>query len=57
MLWVAFVGGAFAQADRRDYTDVLLKLTELTDNKQYNEAIDGYRRLEAQPGTPAWLKA
>jgi hypothetical protein len=29
----------------------------MTSDKQYNEAIGGYRRLQAQPGTPAWLKA
>ena len=34
-----------------------MRLTELTGNKQYREAIDGYKRLEAQPGTPGWLKA
>jgi hypothetical protein len=46
-----------AQGDRQDSTSQLLKLTTLTENKQHREAIDGYRTLEAQPGTPAWLKA
>ena len=48
---------ATAQTGREDYTDQLLELTELTDNKQYREALDGYRRLQAQTGTPAWLRA
>ncbi len=34
-----------------------MRLTRLTDNKQYREAIGGYRRLQAQAGTPAWLRA
>ena len=54
---LAVLSGTAAQAAREDYTDVLLKLTELTDSKQYGEAIEGYRRLQAQPGTPGWLKA
>lgn len=45
------------QTEPQDYTGQLLKLTLLTDNKQYREAIDGYRLLEGQPGTPGWLKA
>src|SRR3954447_2799807 len=44
-------------AAQQDYTDQLIKLGELTGHKQYREAIDGYKRLETQPGTPAWLKA
>src|SRR5689334_14344813 len=54
---VSLLTGAAAQAERRDYTDQLIKLAELTGNKQYREAINGYKNLEAQPGTPAWLKA
>jgi len=46
-----------AQTARQDYTDQLLKLVELTDKKQYREAIQGYQRLLAQPATPGWLKA
>ena len=42
---------------QQDYVDQLIKLTELTDNQQYREAINGYKRLESQPGAPAWLKA
>jgi len=56
MFCFAFVLNAAAQTPQ-DYTDVLLELTELTGNKQYKEAIDGYRRLQAQAGTPGWLKA
>ena len=51
------LASVFAQTEPQDYTGQLLKLTVLTDNKQYREAIDGYRLLEAQPGTPGWLKA
>jgi hypothetical protein len=57
MLLFSVLVGVFAQADQQDHTNQLLKLTTLTDNKQYREAIDGYRTLEAEPGTPAWLKA
>jgi hypothetical protein len=53
----SFPACAPAQTGREDYTDQLMKLTELTDNKQYREAINGYKRLQAQPGTPGWLKA
>lgn len=49
--------GARVQAAQQDYIDQLIKLTELTDNQQYREAINGYKRLEAQPGAPDWLKA
>src|SRR3954451_15269331 len=52
-----FLAGAAAQSGRQDYTDELMKLTTLTDNKQYREAISGYRKLQAQVGTPEWLKA
>ncbi len=55
-LLFSVLAGVFAQADQ-DYTSQLLKLTTLTENKQYREAINGYRLLGAQPGTPAWLKA
>ncbi|HYP30034.1 MAG TPA: hypothetical protein VE262_25235 [Blastocatellia bacterium] len=53
----SFLAGAPARGERQDYTDQLMKLTELTDNKRYREAINGYKRLQAQPGTPGWLKA
>jgi hypothetical protein len=52
----SILAGASVQA-QQDYTDQLIKLIQLTDNKQYREAINGYRRLQAQPGTPGWLKA
>jgi tetratricopeptide (TPR) repeat protein len=40
---------------QQDYVDQLMRLTELTDNQQYREAINGYKRLES--GAPEWLKA
>lgn len=46
-----------ARGGQQDYTDQLMKLSQLTGNQQYREAINGYKRLEAQPGTPGWLKA
>ena len=55
--FLSFLAGAPARTQERDYTDQLIRLIELTDNKQYREAIDGYKRLEAQTGTPGWLKA
>ena len=42
---------------QQDYVDQLIKLTQLSDNQQYREAISGYKRLESQPGAPGWLKA
>jgi hypothetical protein len=56
-LMVSLLTGAAAQTGRQDYTDQLMKLVQLTDNKQYREAISGFRSLEAQPGTPGWLRA
>lgn len=53
----SFLAAAPARGERQDYTDQLIKLIELTDSKQYREAIDGYKRLQAQPETPGWLKA
>ena len=49
--------GAVARSQAQDYTDQLMTLTELTDNKQYREAIKAYKTLQAQPGTPEWLRA
>jgi hypothetical protein len=57
ILLFSFPAGASAWSERQDYIDPLTKLIELTDNQQYREAINGYRRLQAQPGTPGWLKA
>ena len=54
---VSFLAGAAAQTGRQDYTEQLMKLVQLSDNKQYRDAIIGYRNLEAQPETPGWLKA
>ena len=55
-LFSLLLGGRVARA-QQDYIDQLIKLTELSDNQQYREAINGYKRLESQPGAPAWLKA
>ncbi len=57
MLVASFQAGVFAQAESKDYAAEILQLTALTENKQYREAISGYRTLQAQPGTPAWMKA
>jgi len=53
----SFLAGPTKVAAQQDFTDQLITLVQLTDNQQYREAIDGYRRLEAESGTPAWLKA
>ncbi len=57
ILLFSAVAGVFAQTEQQDYTSQLLKLTTSTDKRQYREAIEGYKLLEAQPGTPGWLKA
>ena len=54
---VSFLAGAAPQTGQQDYTDQLMRLVQLTENKQYREAIIGFRSLEAQPGTPGWLRA
>ena len=51
------VAGACLAGAQQDYIDQLIKLTELSDSQQYREAINGYKRLESQPGAPEWLKA
>ena len=51
------LAGTPARGQRQDYTDQLMRLTVLTDNKQYREAINGYKSLQSQPDTPGWLKA
>ena len=53
----SLLAGASVLAAQQDYTDQLIRLIELSDNEQYREAIDGYQRLQAQPGSPGWLKA
>lgn len=55
-LFSLLVGVRLANA-QQDYSDELIKLSELSNNQQYREAIDGYKRLESQPGAPDWLKA
>ena len=56
---VLFLSFAWAptSAGQHDYTAELTKLIELTDAGQQREAITGYRKLQAQANTPAWLKA
>ena len=44
--------GAAVLATQQDYIDELMKLSQLTDDEQYREAINGYKRLESQPGRP-----
>ena len=56
VLFSIVVGSGLASA-QQDYVDELIKLTELTDNQQYREAISGYKKLESQPAAPDWLKA
>src|ERR1044072_9968336 len=51
----SLVAGAVVMGAQQDYVDQLIQLTELTDNQQYREAINGYKRLES--GAPEWLKA
>ena len=51
LLFLLFAG-ARVQGVQQDYVDQLIKLTELSDNQQYREAINGYKRLQAQPGAP-----
>jgi hypothetical protein len=53
----SFLAGALVVSAQRDYIDQLIQLTELTDSQQYREAINGYKKLESQPGAPEWLKA
>jgi hypothetical protein len=54
---VLLLTGAPLHGQQQDYVDQLLKLSELSSNQQYREAINGYKRLESQPGAPQWLKA
>src|SRR5687768_15999273 len=57
ILLFSFLAGAPARSQQKDYTDQLMKLTELTDSKRYREAINEYKKLQAQTGTPGWLAA
>jgi hypothetical protein len=59
MLIVLFslMAGVCVTSAQQDYIDRLIKLSELTGNQQFREAINGYKRLAAEPGTPEWLKA
>jgi hypothetical protein len=54
---LSLVAGTAVLATQQDYIDELMKLSQLSSSQQYREAISGYKRLAAQPGTPAWLKA
>ena len=53
---VLLLTGAPVHGQQQDYVDQLMKLSELSSNQQYREAISGYKRLEALPGAPQWLK-
>ena len=55
-LFSLLVGARLAGA-QQDYIDELIRLTQLSDNQQYREAINGYKKLESQPAAPDWLKA
>ena len=57
ILLFSLLVGARVAAGQQDYTDQLIKLSELSSSQQYREAINGYKRLESQAGTPDWLKA
>jgi len=57
MVLCAFLAGASVKGAQPDYVDRLMKLSELTSSGQFRDAINGYRKLEAEPGTPEWLKA
>jgi len=57
ILLFSLLAGARLAGAQQDYIDQLIKLTELSDNQQYREAINGYKKLESQPGAPGWLKA
>ena len=52
-----FLAGASVKGAQQDYVDRLMKLSELSSSQQFREAINGYKRLEGEPGTPNWLKA
>lgn len=54
---VLLLTGAQVLGAQQDYIDQLIQLSELSSNQQYREAINGYKKLESQPGAPAWLKA
>jgi hypothetical protein len=51
------LAGTAVLATQQDYIDELIKLSQLSSNEQYREAISGYKKLEAPPGAPGWLKA
>ena len=57
LLPLFLAGPTQAQSQLQDYIDQLIRFGTLTDNKEYREAINGYKRLQAQPATPGWLKA
>jgi len=57
ILLFSLLAGALVVSAQQDYIDQLIQLSELADSQQYREAINGYKRLESQPGAPDWLKA
>jgi hypothetical protein len=44
-------------ATQEDYTAELTRLIGLSDAKEFRQAIDGYKKLAADPSSPGWLKA
>jgi hypothetical protein len=57
IVFFSLLAGASVKGAQQDYIDRLIKLSELTGNQQFREAINGYKRLEAEPKAPEWLKA
>ena len=57
MISFSLLAGVCVKGMQQDYVDKLMKLSELSSSQQYREAINGYKRLEAESGTPEWLKA
>jgi hypothetical protein len=57
LIFLSLLAGPAVLATQQDYIDELLRLSQLSSSEQYREAISGYKRLEAQPGAPGWLKA
>ncbi len=57
IFYFSLLASGTAQTAQQDYVDQLTKLSDLSSNQRYREAINGYKRLESQPGAPEWLKA
>jgi hypothetical protein len=54
---VSAVAGAVRAAPQPDYVGPLTKLSQLASDGEFRKAIAGYKELQAQAGTPAWLRA